>query len=222
MSFTDYSWYSGRGTFRNGHSARAFDRVLGEPLPRQVTRGLEARPPSLDDPLCSSALRFQCHDRGLDDLGGDASPGKVVPDQGVPGAPTGEDLRPVSGETLVVDRPGPNHSSERLAARSRRNLGPRQPFRKLLLGEVTSCDRASRLRHRLVPDELTTHPPRARSVELHTDVEPSREDSLRRQRSPGLSFESHFDAPPRAREQAANPWRRPLRGQLRPPWPSFL
>ncbi len=140
MSVTDYSWYSGRGTFRNGHSARAFDRVLGEPLAREVTRGLEARPPSLDDPLCSSALRFQCVDRGLDELRGDASPGKVVPDQSVPGAPSGEGLRPASGETPVVDRAGPNHSSQRLAARSRGNLGPRQPLRKLLLGEVTPRD----------------------------------------------------------------------------------
>ena len=221
MSVTDYSWYSGRGTFRNGHSTRAFDRVLGEPLACEVTRGLEARPPSLDDPLCSSALRFQCVDRGLDECRGDASPGKVVPDQGVSGAPSGEGLGSTSGEPPVVDRAGPNHSSQRLPARSRGNLGSRQPLRKLLLGEITPRDGASRFRHRLVPDELTTQPPRSWAVELHTDVDSRREDSLRRQRAPGLPFESDLDAPSGAREESANPWRRPLRGQLRPPWPSF-
>jgi len=174
VSFTEYSWYSGRGTFRNGHSTCALDRLLGEPLAREVTRGLEGRPPLLDDPLCASALRFQCLNRGLDDLRGDASPVEIVPDQSIPGAPSGQGRCPGSGETLVVDRTRPNHSSQRLAARSRGNLGPRQSLRKLPLGEVTSRDGSSRMRHRPVPNELTTQPACPRAVELHTEIESRR------------------------------------------------
>jgi hypothetical protein len=98
--------------------------VLGEALARKVTRGLEAGPPALDDPLGSSPLRLECADDGLDELCGDASPGQVVPDQGVPRAPFGEERGAAARDTLVVDRAGSNQSPQRLRSDSRGDLCP--------------------------------------------------------------------------------------------------
>ena len=124
MSVTNHSWYRGRGTLRNGNSARALDRVLGEALAREVTRGLEAGPPALDDPLGSSALRLECADDGLDELCSDASPDQVVTDQGVSGASLGEERGAATGDTLVVDRAGSNQSPHRLGSGSGGDLCP--------------------------------------------------------------------------------------------------
>jgi len=123
MSVTDLSSYRGRGPLRNGSAAGALDRVLGEALAREVTRGRETGPSALDDPLGSSTLRLECPDGGLHECRGDASPGQVVPDQGVPGAPFGEERCAAAGDTFIVDRADPNQSSHRLVSDSRCDLG---------------------------------------------------------------------------------------------------
>ena len=87
MSVTEHSWYSGRGTFRNGNFAGRLDRVLGEALACKMARRAETPAPFLDDALRSSTLRLQCAHCGLDELRGDPSPSQVVPDQGVPPSP---------------------------------------------------------------------------------------------------------------------------------------
>lgn len=217
MSGKAHSWYSRRGLFRNGHFARALDRVVREALACEVTRGLDARPSSPDDPLRSNSLRLECVNRGLHELGGDASLGQVMPDQGVSGPAPGEDLRATSCEPLVVNRTRLNQASHGLAADGRSNPSPGEPLGKLFLGQITPRERAGGLRQRIAPDELSTYPPGPRAVELNANVQARRQHGLGRQGPPVLPVESDLDAPARPREQGANPWRQPLRGQLRPP-----
>jgi hypothetical protein len=218
MSGNALSWYSGRGLLRNGLPASSLDRFLREALAGEVTRGPEARPSPLDDPRGSSSLRLERFGGPLDEFFSDASLGQVVPDQGVPGPPLGEDLGAASRKALVVDGTGPNQASHGLAARRRTDLSPREPLGKLLLGEIAPRERACSLGHRLGSNELPANPPRPSAVELDADIQSRRKHGLGRQRPPVLPFEGDLDASAGPREQGANPWRRPLRGQLRPPW----
>lgn len=195
MSGKADSWYS-RGTlFRNGLCARALDRVLGEPIAGEVTHRAGAHSSTLDDPLRSSSLRLECADGRPHHVFGDASCEEVVTDQGVSRASSGEHLRAASGKALVVDSARPNQASHGLAARGRSNPSTRETIGKFLLGQSAAPERASGLRQRIVPDELSTHPPCPKAVELDADVQPRRQHGLRRQRSPVLPVEGDLHLP---------------------------
>ncbi len=213
------SWYSGRCLFRNGPSTRALDRVLGETLPRQMTGGSEARPSPLDDSHRANRLRLELVDGGSDELFRDASSLEVVSDQCVSCPSLGESRGAAASEASVVDRAHSDQARHCVLASRRSHMSARKAIGQLLLAQIAPRQRSRGLRHRLVAHELAPHPPRPRPVELDADIQPRRENGLLGQRSPMLPVEGDLDAPAGPREKRANSWRRPLRGQLRPPWP---
>jgi hypothetical protein len=135
-----------------------------------VTRCLEARPSPLDDPHGSSRLRLERAEGRLHKLNCDASPGQVVPDQGVAGSPLGQDRGAAARKALVVHGSRSNQALHGLTACGWADLRTREPFGQLFLGQIAARKRASGLRHRLVPDELAAHSPRPGTVELYADI----------------------------------------------------
>lgn len=217
MSVIAFSWYSGRGAFRNGPSACSLERILREAFAREAAGGPKARPSQVDDLRRSGGLRLELGDGGLHELVRDATPDQIVADHGVSGLSLRKRLSPAAREARVIDSARPHQARQRLAPGERCDLVPRKPVGKLFLGQIAPRERAGGLRHRLMPHELTAYSPRPGAIELDTDRQACRQDCLGRQGPPGLLFQYDLDAPARAREQGANPWRRPLRGQLPPP-----
>jgi hypothetical protein len=217
MTVDATSSYSGRGILRNGLPASTLDRVFGEALAAEMTRCPEAGASSLDDPLCSSRFGLERGEGRLHHLFRNASPGQVVLDQGIACTSLGEKLGARSRETPVVNGAGPNQALHGLVASCRSDASASEPLGKLLLRQIAPGERARSPGHRLMPDELATQPPRPRPIELDTDVQSGRQHGLGRECAPMLTVQGDLDASPRLREQGANPWRRPLRGQLPPP-----
>jgi hypothetical protein len=135
-----------------------------------VTRCLDARPSPLDDPHRSSRLRLELAEGRLHEPNCDASPGQVVPDQGVAGSPLGQDRGAAARKALVVHGSRSNQAFHGLNACGWADLRPREPLGQLFLGQAAPRKRASGLRHRLVPDELAAHSPRPATVELDADI----------------------------------------------------
>jgi hypothetical protein len=76
------------------------------------------------DPPSSRGLGLERADGGLDEILGYASSSQVVTDQRVSGPSLGEDLRPASRQTLVVDGAGANQATHGLAPCSRSYSSP--------------------------------------------------------------------------------------------------
>lgn len=176
-----------------------------------MTRGPQARASPRDDPRGPDWLRFERVDGRLRDLLSDASLGQVVPNQGVAGSSLGQELGTAARNALVVYGSNPNQVVQGFPAGGRSDLSSREPLGKFLLTQIARRERAGSLRHRLVPDELATHPARPIAIELNAHVQSRGQHSLGRQRPPVLPFQGDFDAPARSPEKGANPWRRPLR-----------
>ena len=213
MSGVASSWYSALGRSCNVLAADAFDRVLGEPVPRQVADRFRARPSTRNDARGPRRLRLDGVDRVGGQLGTDPPLCEVVPNQRVAGAALGELLCSSPGEPLVVDCSRTHEAAECLASSRRNDLCAHQSLVQLTPREVAASEGAHGLLGSLAAQELASQAPGSFPIELDTDVEPRRQHDLGRQGPPVLAVEGDLDSRPRPSDERANSWRRPLRLQ---------
>jgi hypothetical protein len=150
-----HSSYRGRGTFRNGLLANAFDGLVREAFSAQVASRLRGCPTALDDSCGAQRLRIEARDCALHELRGDSATQQIVSDQGIAAASLCEQPGSVPGEPLIIDRPRLDKPSDGLLASNRGDISACQPLGKLLLREVATRNRARSPGQRLVPAKLT-------------------------------------------------------------------
>jgi hypothetical protein len=204
-----HSSYSRRDVFCNEFFTGAFDRLLGEALPREVARRSGPSAALGGDALSSSVLCLEARERFCDQIGSDAPSFQVVADQEITGAAPSKEIRAPPGQPAVVDRPGAHEPLDGLLPHGHGHVPPRQPLLELSLRQIAVRDRPCGSLQRLVLTEPARQPASPLPVELDAHVQTGREHNFGGQGPPRLALELDLDSSARPRAQGANSWRRP-------------